>query len=482
MNKILHYVLIVFVTMISNQLLAQQTTVEFNAGTDLGKYDGKKIKGGFNNGSDEISKDGITISVQNGAFAAHDSKGHTYRFYKGTAKVASTVGKIVKIEFTCDRKNPAERLNTTEGTWNAKGESGVWTGSADEVNFTISGKQMRATKIVVTYIKENLKPDEVAKPRFSGNKSFIGSTKVTITAVDGAKIYYAIDKDVKQQANRTEYTAPIELTQTSTINAIAILNDKESEVATQKFEKKEYTVVNSISEFNDLAEGTEAVLNINNGKVLYKFISKKGTDLIYIVDGTKGFVLYNTKLDLKENEDLNGSIILKSAKFAGFPQGQSIAGVTNLDKLTHTAGSPAFPLIITPSDAKNYLAQLVTVKNVTISSEEVANKKGTITVYKAKSAEEFVQLHNGFHLDQFNDLSSYVTEGAKYDITGIIGSLFNKQPSLYPLKIEKTTDDIKEINLSKINPNAPIYNLSGQRVDKNYKGIVIQKGNKFIQK
>ena len=64
MNKILHYVLIVFVTMISNQLLAQQTTVEFNAGTDLGKYDGKKIKGGFNNGSDEISKDGITISVQ----------------------------------------------------------------------------------------------------------------------------------------------------------------------------------------------------------------------------------------------------------------------------------------------------------------------------------------------------------------------------------------------------------------------------------
>lgn len=28
----------------------------------------------------------------------------------------------------------------------------------------------------------------------------------------------------------------------------------------------------------------------------------------------------------------------------------------------------------------------------------------------------------------------------------------------------------------------PMYNLSGQRVDKNYKGVVIQNGKKFINK
>jgi hypothetical protein len=32
------------------------------------------------------------------------------------------------------------------------------------------------------------------------------------------------------------------------------------------------------------------------------------------------------------------------------------------------------------------------------------------------------------------------------------------------------------------NENAPIYNLAGQRVDKTFKGVVIQNGKKFIQK
>lgn len=39
----------------------------------------------------------------------------------------------------------------------------------------------------------------------------------------------------------------------------------------------------------------------------------------------------------------------------------------------------------------------------------------------------------------------------------------------------------KNIEVAK-NENAPIYNLAGQRVDKNYKGVVIQNGKKFINK
>lgn len=30
--------------------------------------------------------------------------------------------------------------------------------------------------------------------------------------------------------------------------------------------------------------------------------------------------------------------------------------------------------------------------------------------------------------------------------------------------------------------NAPVYNLSGQRVDSSYKGIVIRNGKKFVNK
>lgn len=44
------------------------------------------------------------------------------------------------------------------------------------------------------------------------------------------------------------------------------------------------------------------------------------------------------------------------------------------------------------------------------------------------------------------------------------------------------TDGIEEIVASKENANAPMYNLAGQTVGKNYKGIVIQNGKKFMNK
>ena len=45
----------------------------------------------------------------------------------------------------------------------------------------------------------------------------------------------------------------------------------------------------------------------------------------------------------------------------------------------------------------------------------------------------------------------------------------------------ETPDGIKVVPVVRpFNPNAPIYNLAGQQVDKNYKGFVIQNGKKYI--
>lgn len=41
---------------------------------------------------------------------------------------------------------------------------------------------------------------------------------------------------------------------------------------------------------------------------------------------------------------------------------------------------------------------------------------------------------------------------------------------------------IKEVNNGTVNENAPLYNLAGQRVGKDYKGVVVQNGKKFIKK
>lgn len=41
---------------------------------------------------------------------------------------------------------------------------------------------------------------------------------------------------------------------------------------------------------------------------------------------------------------------------------------------------------------------------------------------------------------------------------------------------------IKNVQTIEVNENAPIYNLAGQRVSKDYKGVVIQNGKKFVRR
>ena len=52
----------------------------------------------------------------------------------------------------------------------------------------------------------------------------------------------------------------------------------------------------------------------------------------------------------------------------------------------------------------------------------------------------------------------------------------------FTITLKDTPNDITGINVESNNNAQPIYNLSGQRVDKNYKGVVIQNGKKFINK
>ena len=41
---------------------------------------------------------------------------------------------------------------------------------------------------------------------------------------------------------------------------------------------------------------------------------------------------------------------------------------------------------------------------------------------------------------------------------------------------------IKEVENRKEDANVPLYNLAGQRVGKDYKGVVIKNGQKYIQR
>lgn len=116
-----------------------QTTVEFVAGTDKGTVS----KLGTFPKSDKIEKDGVTMSSDNAAFAADVYQTQKTAFNR---KLTFSSGKnITKIVF--EGGENISLLNNNDFDAN----TGVWSGKATEVNFTISSHGMvKFAKVIVT--------------------------------------------------------------------------------------------------------------------------------------------------------------------------------------------------------------------------------------------------------------------------------------------------------------------------------------------
>ena len=76
----------------------------------------------------------------------------------------------------------------------------------------------------------------VAAPQFSGETQFEESTQVTMSGPAGASIYYTLDGTVPS-AQSTLYSAPITLTDTTTVKAIAVKDGVSSSVTSRTYTK-----------------------------------------------------------------------------------------------------------------------------------------------------------------------------------------------------------------------------------------------------
>ena len=76
----------------------------------------------------------------------------------------------------------------------------------------------------------------VAAPQFAGETQFEESTQVSMSAESGASIYYTLDSSVPT-AESTLYSAPITLTDTTTVKAIAIKDGVSSSVTSRTYTK-----------------------------------------------------------------------------------------------------------------------------------------------------------------------------------------------------------------------------------------------------
>lgn len=102
----------------------------------------KGTNGSSSSKNDEITKDGVTISATNAAFAYTSN----YRFYNGSKiNISVTTGTISKIEFT----NGKDLTNLKGEGYTATSDAGTWTGNASNVVLTNNSSVAKARTITV---------------------------------------------------------------------------------------------------------------------------------------------------------------------------------------------------------------------------------------------------------------------------------------------------------------------------------------------
>lgn len=241
----------------------------------------------------------------------------------------------------------------------------------------------------------------------------------------------------------------------------------------------EETKAENIAAFKALTSGTTATLTLKNAQVVYKnvYTTKSGaTNTEYYVRDASGAIqFFNTDLELNVNQIINGTVEVKYTLYNEMTEATKTAN-TSAEKLTITDGEAAVPTKVTVADltTNKYLCDLVTIENANIISET----SGTHTNQYLTNGTDKVMIYDKFKT------KTNITDGEGFDVTGILvtaklsGNIIKE---FAPISAPVPTG-INNITTEAADANAPAYNLAGQKVGKEYKGVVIKAGKKFIQK
>ena len=192
---------------------------------------------------------------------------------------------------------------------------------------------------------------------------------------------------------------------------------------------------------------------------------------IYLTDGTNNLLFYGTNSkNLKKGDKISGELgggnygvvwgTLK--RYNKLPE----FAFTEMDVKVESEGNAVEPKTITVDQLADNINAYLKIKD----AEYVSTSSGN---FNFKVGDKDLVVRNTFGLDIAFEV------GTKYNLLGM-GSVYKTTYQLYLTGIDNSTN----INTIKTDAdaNAPAYNLAGQKVDKNYKGVVIMNGKKMIQK
>lgn len=237
-----------------------------------------------------------------------------------------------------------------------------------------------------------------------------------------------------------------------------------------------------------LTNYTSATTNLNlkltNAKVIYVNVYGKTTNT-YVREGDAAIELRTLGFDMPLNSTITGSVKVNLAFSYGVPYLVANDATNDKELNIQESTEEAQPIVATVADivANKYMNDLVLIKNFKFSKEEYQTGKYN---YYANDGDSKIMIYDKFSTPEDNNVKiggvANLTEGETYSVKGIFGAFFKNVQEVMPIEAISTTTGIDNITTDAADANAPAYNLAGQKVGKEYKGVVIKAGKKFIQK
>lgn len=473
MNKILRFVFMAVLAMSFSSLFATNVTINTNSSSTTWTTEtDKKYSGVIGNFKITCSK-GTATSLGNAASSDYiQIKKNNVLTIEETSGLAITKVVLHVTQGATIKVNGTSISKATDNTFTWGGKN---TTKFEALN---EGTPIKLTSIDITYGAAD--PNVVAAPTFDAVTPFVGKGLVTIKGAEGSVVYYTTDGSVPTTSSLNNGTSSVdvEVTETTTIKAIAVKNGKESVMVSKEFVCYQ---IKTIAQLNELTSDLKNVaLKLTNAKVVYDYY--KGY-YVYVREGEyavrfDGIFFGNTAISNLSNYVVNGTVLVDFAKNFGDCT-LTANKETKVSDLTLTESSEvAQPVVTTIPELleKKHVEDLIALKSVTITSR----KENYSTVYDLTDESGNVVTAPSCMSD---DLSAKADDGNKYDVKAIFESVNNEgKPQLTLLGFYEIANGITSVTRQESNSDATIYNMSGQRVGKSYKGLVVKAGKKYIAK
>lgn len=401
-------------------------------------------------------------------------------------------------------------------------------GSYQFIGFRSNSGAMYIDKITIVW---DSSADVVIAPVFSVPAgTYFEAQQVTMSSeTEGADIFYTTDGSEPDEG-ATKYTAPISLSVSTTLRAIAIKGSTVSNITTAVYNiytgttgkgtaESPLTVADALSVIATLADnGTTSPvyvtgyvigeISVASGQASFKIgATSDATEDLVTVYKAKGLENDN----YKDGDAKAGDIVVIYAALQKYVKEEVVTPETQFGYIYSINGAttPDAPVLVGDGSKENpftvadlrkmrkadYPADAVWVKGVIIGSAKNATTLNTedadsnIAVAATATDTEFIPVELVQNTDfrtKLNVKDNPANEGKDVLLLGKIAEYFSttgvKSLSDAIIDGESVVTGINDIKVAADVENAPVFNLAGQKVSASYKGVVIKGGKKMIVK